>query len=477
MKTAKIKFATASSLYPLFDLIIINFVFLFLWGLQTESLPFWSRIDPHSKNALFLLNVIFAGAFTAAGAYRKLFRSSLAYRLITLIQGSLLSIILLISLFAATDLPLPSGFFLPVYMGATLIFLAAFRIIMKDVENFLKNKGIGRYRTLLSGLSDDTINIFQRIENNPDLAYDVTGFLAMEQEYDLSRLRKNFGINLPVYTLSDDWEEIFEKEKPDKVLLPMTESVHNRLPVGFINFCSRKGVEVKEAAPPNRIRVGETRVQDILGVPLVIQKSRNLRRINERVKRIIDFCLSFIAVVLLSPLLALIAAAVKLDSPGPVFFLQKRLTKNEREFNIVKFRSMFRDAEQRLEKYKKLNEAQGPIFKIKKDPRITRVGAVLRRLSLDELPQLFNVIKGDLSLVGPRPPIPEEVEKYEPWHKKRLQVVQGMTGLWQISGRSDLNFEEMVLLDIYYIENWSILLDIEIILDTIPSVISARGAY
>ena len=155
----------------------------------------------------------------------------------------------------------------------------------------------------------------------------------------------------------------------------------------------------------------------------------------------------------------------------------KRYTKDFKEFYIYKFRTMYLDADKKLTELQKYNEADGPMFKIKNDPRITRVGKFLRKFSIDELPQIINVLKDELSLVGPRAPIPEEVEQYKDWHKKRLNVKQGITVLWQVSGRSDLNFEEMVKLDLYYIQNWSIGMGIKIILNTIPVVLSGRGAY
>jgi lipopolysaccharide/colanic/teichoic acid biosynthesis glycosyltransferase len=175
--------------------------------------------------------------------------------------------------------------------------------------------------------------------------------------------------------------------------------------------------------------------------------------------------------------MALIALAIRLDSPGPVIFRQVRVGKGGRLFTMYKFRTMRVGAEQEQERLRALNEASGPIFKIRNDPRVTRVGRILRRLSLDELPQLVNVLKGEMSLVGPRPPVPSEVEAYKPWQRQRLSAIPGMTGLWQISGRSDLTFDEMCLLDIYYIENWSPLLDLEIMLRTIPRVIMGEGAY
>jgi lipopolysaccharide/colanic/teichoic acid biosynthesis glycosyltransferase len=181
--------------------------------------------------------------------------------------------------------------------------------------------------------------------------------------------------------------------------------------------------------------------------------------------------------LLLAPAFALIALAVKLSSPGPVFYRQTRLGHGGRRFALLKFRSMATNADAEREQMEAANEATGPLFKMRRDPRVTTVGHWLRKFSLDELPQLLNVLKGDMSLVGPRPPLPEEVERYEPWQKLRLAVPQGLTGLWQVSGRSRLSFEEMVLLDLYYVENCSMLLDLEILLETVPTILHGDGAF
>jgi exopolysaccharide biosynthesis polyprenyl glycosylphosphotransferase len=194
-------------------------------------------------------------------------------------------------------------------------------------------------------------------------------------------------------------------------------------------------------------------------------------------KRATDLVLTIVAFVLAAPLLGCIALAIKLDSAGPVFFRQERLGRNGRPFQMLKFRSMVNDADRQLELLRERNEAEGPMFKIRRDPRLTRVGAVLRRLSLDELPQLINVLRGEMSLVGPRPPLPAEVAKYEPWQVGRLRALPGMTGLWQVSGRSQVPFHDMVRLDLHYIRNWSLQMDVEILLRTVPAVLSNRGAY
>ena len=195
------------------------------------------------------------------------------------------------------------------------------------------------------------------------------------------------------------------------------------------------------------------------------------------VKRGFDICFSIFLLIILSPLLLLIAAAIKFDSPGPIIYAHKRVGKNGKHFNFYKFRSMRINADKEIEKLTQKNETNGPIFKMKNDPRITAFGGFLRKFSLDELPQLINIFKGEMSLIGPRPPVPDEVKKYKKWQHRRLSVIPGISGLWQVMGRSNLSFEEMVRLDIYYIENWSIGLDAYIFIKTIGAILRARGAY
>jgi exopolysaccharide biosynthesis polyprenyl glycosylphosphotransferase len=194
-------------------------------------------------------------------------------------------------------------------------------------------------------------------------------------------------------------------------------------------------------------------------------------------KRALDMVVVTCGLIAIAPLLALIALAIKIDSRGPVFYGQQRVGKNGRMFKMLKFRSMVTGADQRLADLAAHNEASGPMFKMRRDPRVTRVGRFIRRWSLDELPQLFNVLRGDMSLVGPRPPVPSEVSEYEEWQLGRLRAVPGLTGLWQVSGRSEVPFHDMVRLDLHYIRNWSLSLDIEILLRTIPAVLTSRGAY
>lgn len=195
------------------------------------------------------------------------------------------------------------------------------------------------------------------------------------------------------------------------------------------------------------------------------------------VKRLLDVFLAASGLLVLSPLLLVTAILVKRQDGGPVIYRQERAGLYGRPFTLYKFRTMVEDADRRLDEVLPLNEMSGPAFKIRNDPRLTRLGGFLRRASIDELPQLYNVLRGEMSLVGPRPPLPSEVRRYERWQMRRLSVKPGLTCIWQVSGRNELDFETWVRLDLQYIDNWSLLLDLELLLATLPAVILRRGAH
>jgi exopolysaccharide biosynthesis polyprenyl glycosylphosphotransferase len=236
---------------------------------------------------------------------------------------------------------------------------------------------------------------------------------------------------------------------------------------------------VRVRVVPDLLQLSLNRVHmdQVAGIPLLGVREMSLTGWNLILKRAMDIVIGGLGALVISPLLAVIAISIRLDSPGPALFRQVRVGRGGRSFTIYKFRSMVENAEDVRRYLDAMNEADGPIFKMKDDPRCTRVGRILRRLSLDELPQLYNVLRGEMSLVGPRPALPSEVAQYQDWHKKRLDVSPGMTGLWQVSGRNKLSFDEMVLLDVYYAENWSPTSDLRIILKTVPLVLIGEGAY
>lgn len=218
-------------------------------------------------------------------------------------------------------------------------------------------------------------------------------------------------------------------------------------------------------------------VRELAGTPIMLVRGTSLSVHKMRMKRSFDIIFSSLVLILGMPLWIAIAAAIKLDSRGPIFYRQQRVGRAGAEFGMYKFRSMYVDAETRLHQLKQTNDADGPLFKMRNDPRVTSVGRYLRKYSLDEFPQLLNVLVGQMSVVGPRPPLPSEAEQYTAHHSRRLEVAPGMTGLWQVSGRSDLTFDEMIRLDLFYIENWSLRYDLALVARTIPSVLFADGAY
>ncbi|MBU4556376.1 MAG: sugar transferase [Actinobacteria bacterium] len=218
-------------------------------------------------------------------------------------------------------------------------------------------------------------------------------------------------------------------------------------------------------------------VREIAGVPLITVKRIGFTPVRRAIKRAFDIVVAGTIVVLGLPLWLLVGLLVKLSSTGPTFYLQRRVGMDGRQFGMYKFRSMVEGAERMIDDLSEANEADGALFKMREDPRVTPWGRLMRRHSIDEFPQLINVLKGEMSLVGPRPPLPAETEAYDANHWRRMEVPPGMTGLWQVSGRSDLSFDEMVRLDLFYIENWSVGFDISLMLRTVPAVVSARGAY
>jgi exopolysaccharide biosynthesis polyprenyl glycosylphosphotransferase len=271
-------------------------------------------------------------------------------------------------------------------------------------------------------------------------------------------------------------KEKIKKFGINEVVFATSRIAHQNV-LDLITECEALQVEFKIVPGMFELMASRVDVDAIGGIPLVAISEIGLKGFQALVKRSTDMVLSSAFIIIFSPILLTAAAAVKLDSKGPLIFAQERVGKNGKTFKMFKFRSMIEGAEEQLAELEAKSETEGHIFKIKDDPRMTRVGKFIRRFSIDELPQLFNVLIGDMSLVGPRPPLPHEVEKYTSWHRKRLRVAPGITGLWQVSGRSLLPFEDMVRLDIYYIENWSLWEDFKILCRTLPVVLLSSGAF
>jgi exopolysaccharide biosynthesis polyprenyl glycosylphosphotransferase len=269
---------------------------------------------------------------------------------------------------------------------------------------------------------------------------------------------------------------VLDRVRPDEVILTEADFDEGEV-LEVVEQAHREGIKVRLAPDTTELLVQRGEYVPGQGAPLFELRPPVLTGWDWAVKRVFDLVVSALVIVVGLPLWVLVAAAIKLDSRGPVFFVDRRIGVGEREFGMLKFRTMVAGANALQPDLEPANEAEGALFKIRDDPRVTRVGRVLRRFSLDEIPQVVNVVKREMSLVGPRPLPLRDYQLLEDWHRARYRVLPGMTGLWQISGRSGLTFDDLVRLDFTYLENWSIWLDVSIIAKTIPAVLTRRGAY
>ena len=349
-----------------------------------------------------------------------------------------------------------------IVFAAGLAFLGAgsLRFLYERAVGRIYRRGFGQTPVLVVGNDEDRMRL-RRMMKRAAGAYVLAGEVDLGGgEADLAALRE-----MLARTEARGVVLVGAERLPDEELLDLVHSVRLR------------GVPLRVVPGAFALMRGRTILSESMGLPLLEVHYPGLDNTQRTLKRVFDVAVSVLGIILLSPLLLAVAVAVRLDSPGPVLFRQKRVGADEKVFVCYMFRSMRRDAEVRQDTLEDLNEAKGPVFKIKRDPRVTRVGRLLRRWSIDELPQLVNVLKGEMSLVGPRPLPVRDFLRMEESHKGRLGAVPGMTGYWQTSGRSDLAFEEMVRLDLYYIENWSLSFDLKIILKTLGAVLRREGAY
>jgi exopolysaccharide biosynthesis polyprenyl glycosylphosphotransferase len=275
--------------------------------------------------------------------------------------------------------------------------------------------------------------------------------------------------------LAKDLPQILDRKVVDEVIFAISQEELKRMEDLFL-LCEERGITARLAINFFPHVIARTHLEELDGVPLLTFTTTPKNELLLFLRRGFDFLGSLILLLILSPVFLLVILAIRLDSAGPIVYRQIRCGLNRRKFVLYKFRSMVQGAEDQKGELAAYNIMDGPVFKMKNDPRVTRVGKFLRKTSLDELPQLINVLRGEMSFVGPRPPIPEEVEKYKGWQRRRLSMKPGITGLWQVSGRNQIDFDQWMKLDLEYIDNWSLWLDFKILLKTIPIVLWGRGA-
>jgi exopolysaccharide biosynthesis polyprenyl glycosylphosphotransferase len=353
-----------------------------------------------------------------------------------------------------------------------VLFVALGRLARRLLLEVLYRQGIGADLAIIVGSDEVGRSVIRTLLARPDLGFKAIGYLdegSGGNSVGSGRIPHLGGLNM--------LPELLAREPAvDTVFVALPSHLHSEI-AEVLRICQRHGVQVRVVPDLFQLSLNRVEFNNLAGIPMLNAREVRISPTGQVLKRVMDLVVVALVSIPAAFITVVTAAAVRLESPGPAFFWQERIGYRGRPFKMAKFRSMVVGAEEQREMLQPYNEATGPIFKIRQDPRTTRVGRFIRRLSLDELPQLYNVLIGEMSLVGPRPPLPDEVEQYQPWHLQRLEVRGGITGLWQVSGRSDLTFDEQCLLDIYYIENWSLAMDLRIILQTIPHVLFGRGAY
>ncbi len=347
------------------------------------------------------------------------------------------------------------------------------RLMLRYVLKQFRLYGRNLRNIIIVGTNPRAIQFAQKIKAKPELGYRLMGFVdnisSKLQEFQKSGYHLLAGLSeFPAFLRNHVVDEVM-------VCLPL-QSLYQQTSQ-IVALCEEQGIIVRFLSDLFNLKLACSKTEQFEGNPVITIYNGHMEGFPFIIKRTLDFVVSLVLIILLFPLLLFTTLLIKLTSPGPIFFSQERLGLNKRKIRVFKFRTMVPDAEKKQAELEHLNEVSGPVFKIKNDPRITPIGKFLRKTSIDELPQLFNVLKGDMSLVGPRPLPVRDYEGFDQdWHRRRFSVRPGITCLWQISGRNDISFDRWMELDMEYIDNWSLWLDLKILLGTIPAVLRGSGA-
>ena len=384
------------------------------------------------------------------------------------IVGSLFQVTFVALVFAVVSGEHFSSYYL--FWGAllfALLYVSSLRAVYEWLTGVILRAAGYRRRAVLVGTGKHIRDVAHALADAPHSPIEVVGFLS-PRALPANGLRALGSLG--------ELETILRSERIDEVIIadpdyPQLDAVE------LVDQCHQRGVRVRLAPSTMEILIHRAEFVPGQSVPLFELGPPVFEGVDFALKRTFDVIGAMLLLVLLSPLLLAILIAVRVSSRGPIVFRSTRRGIGQRPFQCLKFRTMHTNAEEQQAELEELNEASGALFKIRDDPRLTRVGGLLRRFSMDELPQLVNVLRGEMSLVGPRPLPQRDYEMLEEWHRKRYLVLPGITGLWQVSGRSELDFDDLVHLDFIYLEHWSLALDLTIILKTIPAVLSRRGAY
>jgi exopolysaccharide biosynthesis polyprenyl glycosylphosphotransferase len=451
--------------------IIISF-FLTAWVVYGDITENW--INNNYDIAFAMVIMIYIFIYYLYDTYSKLFKRGFLEEMIVVIKiNAILAVSLTLAMFIFKEGALYSRIFFFLFFLINILITYVLRQYFKVLLLAVYKKSKASYKVMIITTSDQIHNVLKRYQNENEWEYQVTYLTIIDSNM--------IGQKLDGIEVKADFINMFEVAKQEAldgvfIHIPSNYQLDLNLEKIVLEF-QNMGITVELSINTFGLNINEKVVREMSGYNVLTFSTRIFNGSQMVMKRIFDIIGGFIGCTITVICGIFIAPAIRIESKGPVLFSQIRIGKNGRRFRIYKFRSMYMDAEERLNELMKYNEMNGLMFKMKDDPRITKVGKFLRKTSLDEFPQFFNVLKGDMSLVGTRPPIEKEFLQYEGRHKRRLALKSGITGLWQVSGRSDINnFEEIVNLDLEYIDNWSILMDFKILLKTVGVVLFRKGS-
>lgn len=464
----------------LFDLFGVTAAFLmgvFLHAYYTQEPSFTEILSMRIKIVNF---VIFIGflllihlIFSSFGMYASRRLSTRWKEIVDVVLANSLGTLIFVIVAVLFKISLITPYFLFVFWVSSSCIIILCRILLRTLLAELRIRGRNLRFMLIVGTNCRAIQFAQKILSKPELGYRIIGFV--DNEYAKNGDFK--GLGYPLVADFNSFPEFIRNHVIDEVILSLpVKSLYDRASQ-MLRLCEEQGITVRFLSNIFNLKFGKMKAEQFEEDSLITVSTRSLEVLSAITKRAIDLVVSSVLLVITAPVFLVISLLVKFTSPGTVFFIQERVGLNKRRFLLYKFRTMVQGAEKQQMELEDSNEADGPVFKIKQDPRITKFGKFLRKSSLDELPQLVNVLKGDISLVGPRPLPERDYEGFDQdWHRRRFSVRPGITCLWQVNGRGNISFDKWMELDMEYIDNWSLALDLKILIKTIPAVLKGSGA-
>ncbi len=451
------------------DMIVATLVFLLAWLLRDRISDLYP-LTIYLKLVPFFV-FIWVGLLYFLGMYGSFRVKPFSDVISIIVEAAAFGFVLFSSVIYVLKLQdISRTFVFTIFLLAIVVFIVEKSALIFSFR-YARRKGYNTRSILIVGTGKRAKNFAELVGSHDEWGFKVIGFL------DEDPAKSKEAINGPkIIGTFNDLPKILHNSVVDQVVFIVPRLWFEKIE-DLIRLCELEGIPASVAVDIYELKFAKAKQSEFLGVPMLTFESAPDRLWELMIKRLLDFAISGLALLLLWPVFIIIAIMIKKTSKGPVFFKQKRCGLNGRRFIFYKFRTMVASAEEKLSELQRFNEMTGPAFKMKNDPRITEVGKFLRKFSIDELPQLWNVFKGHMAIVGPRPPLPHEVNQYDNWQRRRLSMRPGLTCLWQIRGRNKItDFNEWMRLDLEYIDNWSLWLDLKIFFKTIPVVLLAKGA-